>query len=183
MTALLADGAGSPVDQGITTVLSIGAFLLGWVAYVRLRRGGYPRLPRPLGWAAAGAAAACVVLIFVLPPIVRPAPAAIRPSSTARIQILSPTQNQVLHGSPAAVNLVVRVIGGRIVPSTSNHLVPNEGHVHVYLDGAIVLMSYGTTGRIWAEPGEHTLQAEFVALDHGPFSPRVMTSVRFRVDP
>jgi len=180
---MIADGAGSPIDQGVTTVLSIGAFLLGWVAYVRLHRDGYRRLPRPAGWAAAALAVACVALIFVLPPILRPAPAAVRPSTSARVQIVSPAPDQVFHGSPAAVTFVVRVTGGRIVPRTSTRLVPNEGHVHVYLDGAIVLMAFGTTGRIWVEPGSHVLQAEFVALDHGPFQPRVLTSVRFRVEP
>jgi hypothetical protein len=180
---LLADGAGSGLDQGVTTVLSIGALVFGWVAFVRLRRGGYARLPRPVGWLAAAAATSCVALAFVLPPILRPAPTTVRPASTARIQILTPSPGQVFHGNPAPVALDVRVVGGRIVPTTSVHLVANEGHVHVFLDGAIVLMSYGTTGRIWVGPGEHLLQAEFVALDHGPFSPRVLTSVRFRVDP
>jgi hypothetical protein len=180
---LVADGAGSGLDQGVTTVLSIGALFFGWVAFVRLRRDGYARLPRPLGWLAAAAATACVALVFVLPPILRPAPAAARPSSTARIQIVSPAPGQVFHGSPAPIALDVRVVGGRIVPATSNHLLPNEGHVHVFVDGAIVLMAYGTTGRIWVDPGDHVLQAEFVALDHGPFSPRVLTSVRFRVEP
>ena len=97
--------------------------------------------------------------------------------------LLTPTPGEVFHGSPAAVTFVVRVTGGRIVAATSTHLVPNEGHVHVYLDGAIVLMSYGTTGRIWVQPGSHVLQAEFVALDHGPFRPRVLASVGFRVEP
>jgi len=31
------------------------------------------------------------------------------------------------------------------------------------------------------EPGRHLLQAEFVAADHGPFDPRVRTSVAFQV--
>lgn len=180
---LLADGAGSGLDQGVTTVLSIGAFVFGWIAYVRLRRDGYQRLPRPMGWASGAAAAACLALIFVLPPILRPAPSAVRPSSTAHVQILSPTLDQVFHGQPAPIPLNIKVIGGRIVPVTSTHLVPNEGHIHVFVDGAIVLMSYATTGRIWVDPGEHVLEAEFVALDHGPFSPRVETTVRFRVEP
>jgi hypothetical protein len=32
-------------------------------------------------------------------------------------------------------------------------------------------------------PGSHHLQAEFVAVDHGPFDPRVLASVAFRVVP
>jgi len=31
------------------------------------------------------------------------------------------------------------------------------------------------------EPGRNVLQAEFAAADHGPFDPRVRTSVAFQV--
>ena len=30
-------------------------------------------------------------------------------------------------------------------------------------------------------PGEHTLQAEFVAADHGPFDPRVIVRTTFTI--
>ena len=44
-----------------------------------------------------------------------------------------------------------------------------------------VTMTYGLGARISAAPGPHVLRAEFVAVDHGPFRPRVMATVRFRV--
>jgi len=62
-------------------------------------------------------------------------------------------------------------------------LVPNEGHIHLFLDGALVSMSYSLAKDLQVTPGVHRLQAEFVALDHGPFNPRVQAFVEFRVVP
>jgi len=44
-------------------------------------------------------------------------------------------------------------------------------------------MTYGLRHVIRVPPGTHRLVAEFVAVDHLPFSPRVRTEVRFRVVP
>jgi len=41
----------------------------------------------------------------------------------------------------------------------------------------------GLETRITAPPGVHTLEAEFVAVDHAPFQPRVRASVTFRTGP
>ena len=57
------------------------------------------------------------------------------------------------------------------MPGSSLHLVPNEGHIHLYLDGTLVQMIGGLHAIVTASPGTHTLRAEFVALDHGPFRP------------
>ena len=38
-------------------------------------------------------------------------------------------------------------------------------------------------GRLSVSPGRHTLRAEFVASDHGPFRPPVLTEVTFEVQP
>jgi len=37
--------------------------------------------------------------------------------------------------------------------------------------------------RITASPGRHTLRAEFVAVDHRPFRPEVVSTVTFQVRP
>jgi hypothetical protein len=182
MPAPLADGAGSPLDQGVASLLFIGALLFGWVGVARLRGSGFARLPKALGWVAAGASVACLVLAIVLPPIIRPDRAA-RPSSPARIEILTPADGQVFTGDPATVTIRVRVIGGRIVPFTSTRLTPTTGHVHLLIDGALVAMTSSTASVVRVDPGAHILVAEFVAADHAPFSPRVLASVRFRVNP
>ena len=58
---------------------------------------------------------------------------------------------------------------------------PNEGHIHLYLDGALVSMTTGLDAQISASPGEHEVRAEFVAVDHGPFQPSVVTTVAISV--
>ena len=174
---LLADGANAPPDQGVSTFLFIGVALFGAVAYARLRGRAFTGLPRPLGWASAATAVACLVLAFVLPPIIRPVETT-RPSTGARISFLVPANDEVFDGSPAHVPIAVRLTGGRIVPFTSTHLVPNEGHIHLYLNDNIVLMSFGTrTTLTIPKPGRYRLTAEFVAVDHQPWHPRVRTSV------
>ena len=64
---------------------------------------------------------------------------------------------------------------------TSTKLLPDEGHIHLFLDGALVSMSYNLAKDLLVAPGVHRLQAEFVAVDHGPFDPRVQAFVEFRV--
>ena len=93
--------------------------------------------------------------------------------------LVSPRPAQVVHSDH--VDLVVRVVGGRVVPLTSTKLEPNAGHLHVWLDGRLVSMLAGTTSTIPVTPGQHALQVEFVAVDHGPFNPRVRETVAFDV--
>lgn len=178
--ALIADGGGA-VDQGVSTFLFIGALLFGWVAVLRLRGRAFRRLPRAAGWAGGVLALSCVVLALVLPTIIRPDTATARPSTNARLEILSPQPGEVFRGNPALVAVRLRLIGGRIVPSTSTRLNSTDGHVHLFLDGALVAMSYQLTQDLQVAPGSHVVSAEFVALDHGPFDPDVRSSVTFRV--
>jgi len=126
-------------------------------------------------------AGGCLCAATAIPFIVRPGPSVFRPSTTARIVIVAPRPGEVVRGDPATVPVRIEVRGGRIVPFISRKLVPNEGHVHLYLDGSLVSMVMGESTTIRAGPGAHTLEAEFVAVDHGPFDPRVRTSVTFRV--
>jgi len=43
-------------------------------------------------------------------------------------------------------------------------------------------MDYGLDERLpRLAPGQHLLQVEFVAADHAPFDPRVLTQAAFRV--
>ncbi len=179
---LVADGAGSPLDQGLTSLLFILALLFGWIAVARIRGKGFSRLPVAFAWVAAVAATACVVLALVLPPIIAPNRSA-RPSSPARVEILIPTNGQVFHGDPASVPIRVRVVGGRIVGFTTTKITPTTGHIHLLIDGAIVAMTTSTTTTVPVDPGAHILVAEYVAADHASFSPRVLASVRFVVAP
>jgi hypothetical protein len=53
--------------------------------------------------------------------------------------------------------------------------------IHLYLDGSLVSMTASLDATIEAFPGRHQLLAEFVAIDHTPFQPRVQAVVTFSV--
>lgn len=170
----------------MSTMLFVLAAILGFVGVQRLRRRSFLRLPLAAGWVAAGLAAAVVVLALALPPLIRPDPGSLRPSTTARVVIDSPRPGQVFHGtsaSPATVPVRVRVPGGRVVAFTSRRLVPNTGHLHLYLDDILVSMTSAGRQGLRALPGRHVLRVEFVAVDHGPFAPPVVARVAFVVRP
>ena len=180
---MVADGVGSPLDQGVATWLMVAAVFLGWIGIARLRNRAFRRLPRAAGWVLTAMAATALVLAVVLPPIIRPDTTTARPSSTATVAIVTPAAGEVFHGNPARVPVRIRLDGGRIVPFTSTKLVENTGHVHVFLDGSLIAMTTSLRRTIDVLPGRHTITAEFVAVDHVPWDPRVRTSVRFDVEP
>ena len=108
-----------------------------------------------------------------------PTPSA-RPSSPAKVAILAPTDGQVIRGS--AVHVRLSLTGARIVKPTTTHIVTDRGHVHLLLDGRVVTMTYGLVQTLHdVKPGNHLLQAEFVASDHLPWNPRVIDAVTFEV--
>jgi hypothetical protein len=103
-----------------------------------------------------------------------------RPSTSATLTIVAPKNGSVVHGS--TVDLRLRLQGARIVQATSQNLRPDEGHVHVILDGKLVSMNYQLDDVLHdVAPGQHLLQAEFVANDHAPFDPRVIAVTSFTV--
>ena len=105
-----------------------------------------------------------------------------RPSSTAQLSIVAPKVGQVVHGS--SVDLHVKLQGAKLVPATTTHIVPDEGHLHVILDDTLISMTEGLEQTIPdVAPGEHRIMVEFVASDHAPFDPRVVSVVAFEVEP
>ena len=104
-----------------------------------------------------------------------------RPTTTARIQIVQPGPNEV---TGPDVHLVLNLIGATVVQPNNGAIRPDQGHIHVSLDGQLVSMTYGTTQDLPnTPPGAHSVQAEFVATDHQPFANRVVASVLFTVKP
>jgi hypothetical protein len=93
-----------------------------------------------------------------------------RPSTTAKVTIVSPAPNAVITGS--TVHVVVQVAGATIVDDTNEDIRPDQGHVHLYLDNTLWYMQYSLTKDIPVNPGTYVLKAEFVANDHAPFNPR-----------
>jgi hypothetical protein len=103
-----------------------------------------------------------------------------RPSSTAKLTIVSPRNGEVFRAS--AIPLKVSLRGATIVPATSTTLRPDEGHLHVILDDRLISMTSGLHETIPdVKPGTHLLRVEFVANDHAPFNPRVIEQVAFEV--
>jgi hypothetical protein len=124
---------------------------------------------------------ACFGVATTLPLFLGARPSLGRPSTAARLEIVSPQAGEVFRGDPASVVVALRLEGGTIVPTSSLRLVPNEGHIHMYLDGSLVSMATGLDATVNASPGQHQLQVEFVAIDHAPFQPRVQAAVMFSV--
>jgi hypothetical protein len=105
-----------------------------------------------------------------------------RPTSTAKLSIVEPKVDQVVHGS--SVDLKVRLRDAKLVPATTIDIVPDEGHLHVLLDDRLISMTEGLEQTIPdVTPGPHRIQVEFVASDHAPFDPRVVAVVAFEVQP
>jgi hypothetical protein len=105
-----------------------------------------------------------------------------RPTSSAELSIASPRNGERITGD--SVRLEIDLQGAEVVDQTSTDLRPDEGHLHVMLDGTLVSMTSGTSQRLSdLTPGEHLLQVEFVANDHAPFDPRVLAAVTFEVRP
>jgi hypothetical protein len=102
-----------------------------------------------------------------------------RPATSARIQLLSPTPNQE---TGPDVTVQVQLIGAHEVPASAGTIKPDEGHIHVSLDGTVVAMAYGDTQQLKGlTPGQHSVQVDFVAVDHIPFKNRVTAAVLFTV--
>ena len=142
---------------------------------------GAPRRALSIGLGVVAVASFGVATAFPL--LLGASPSLGRPSTSARLEIVSPRSGETVPGDPAAVHVELRLDGGTVVPTTSLRLVPNEGHIHLWLDGSLVSMTTGLDAVVTASPGQHELRAEFVAVDHGPFEPRVRTTVGFVVRP
>jgi hypothetical protein len=174
--------AGTP-DETISAVLLGASFWLGYLARQRGREHGRTAAPRwrlISMWAGAGilAVAGLTAIAWVRPLI---SPSGTRPSS-ATIAFAAPKEGEVVSGSLLHVRL--QLDGGRVVANTTTAVTSDTGHIHLSLDGNLVSMTYGleqTLSLIGQDPGSHLLQAEFVAADHAPFSPRVLTSVTFTI--
>jgi len=180
-------------DESLAIAMVFAALWIGWIGWSRVRGTGFPRLPRGAGFALLGAGAAVLVASAIVPrailgPTPSPAPGAAasatpsgpRPASTARLAIVAPNDGTAIAGDELEV--VLELDGGRVVEEATTQLAPDEGHIHLSVDGAVVSMTYGTVQVVdlrTLDAGTHLLEAEFVAADHGPFSPRVLAKTTF----
>lgn len=121
-----------------------------------------------------------VVFLFA-PDWVEPAPLPCeRPATQANIRIVSPSENETLQSGD--VDLELELTGGEIASLSTVENRPDEGHLHVTVDGRLASMTGSEDQTIQVEPGRHDLEVEYVANDHAPFCKRVVDRVRFTVD-
>lgn len=101
-------------------------------------------------------------------------------ASTGVLAITAPQPGDTVKGSTLKVRMTLT--GARIIPASTKELKPDEGHVHVLLDGRLIDQTASLAMDIpGLAPGSHTLRVEFVAGDHVPFSPRVVKETFFTV--
>jgi hypothetical protein len=103
-----------------------------------------------------------------------------RPSSPAKLTIVAPHNGATV---PAGgTELEVSLAKAKIVNLTTRNIKPSEGHIHVLVDDRLVTMNYQLSGKLpKLDPGTHVVKVEFVAADHLPFDPRVLTQAAFVV--
>jgi hypothetical protein len=169
----------------------VAGLWLGWAGLSRIRHRGFPRLPLGGAYSLAVIGSVIVVAGLTLPrqfmrpnpaPTPTPSSAVARPASTATLAIVQPDDGSAI--SDAQLEVVMTLEGGRIVDTASTKLTPDTGHVHLSLDGRLVSMTYGLVQLVDIQglsPGTHTLEAEFVAADHGPFAPREIAETTFTI--
>jgi hypothetical protein len=105
-----------------------------------------------------------------------------RPSSPAKLSIVSPRNGQTVHQPRPALRLDLK--GAKIVNQTTTRIRGDQGHIHLFVDGKLVTMNYGLREQLpELTPGQHVVQVEFVAADHAPFEPRVLTQAAFNITP
>jgi hypothetical protein len=101
-----------------------------------------------------------------------------RPHSTAKLKIVAPKPGATEKAGNIEVKLSLQ--GGRITKVVTTHIKPNVGHIHLRLDGETITLLGSLDQKVAVKKkGPHLLEAEFVAADHGPFDPRILSAVNF----
>lgn len=185
---MLAHAGGAP--ETLSVVLLFAGIWVGWAGWSRIKGRGFPRMPKGGAYALMGGAALLALSAAVVPPMiwgpnlkvkVPSSVSPVRPTSTATIDIVHPTQDETVTGT--TLDIVMKLPGGTIVDYTGTNLTPDTGHIHILLDGKLISMTFGLVQEVslaHLAPGTHVLEAQFVAVDHAPFDPPVTTSVTFK---
>ncbi|MDQ1709908.1 MAG: hypothetical protein QOG49_1293 [Frankiaceae bacterium] len=167
-------GTGSSADaysDGLILAAALAAF---WWLNVRDQAKGDPRMKRKqlvIGAVVIVAIAAAATAGLWAP---KKKASTARPTTTARLAILSPQTDQVV---PLHADIKVQLTGGTLLnPAVTKG---NGGHLHVSVDGALISMTDQLDQQVTLTPGRHTVTAEYVAPDHASFKTPVLAAVIF----
>ena len=94
--------------------------------------------------------------------------------SFARLAIAQPADGAEV---PANKRVPVKVEVGN-APVAATPTSTSGGHLHLYVDGKLEQMPYGTNMSVELAPGGHELTVEYVNFEHVSFDPRVEASVQ-----
>lgn len=130
-------------------------------------------------------ALASILLAACISPPAAPKPAAPTPGAPKAgipsLSVVSPAEGTTISGGQVAVSIKVESF---TIKGAGGANRPNEGHMHMKLDGGAVTMVYGDSHTLsGVPPGKHTLEVELVNNDHSPFSPPVKKTVSFSTGP
>ena len=96
-----------------------------------------------------------------------------RPSSPAVVKITQPTSGATVTGT--SVHVVIDLQNATITSATTTAIRPDQGHIHLFVDNTLFSMNYSLEQDLPVHTGTYVLRAEFVAADHAPFDPRVIS--------
>jgi hypothetical protein len=103
----------------------------------------------------------------------------VRPSTTATLDVISPTEGQ--HFPSNAVPIRVNVKGGSLAAASVNKLQPGKGHLQVSVDRILVTQAANPVQVVQVGDGDHAISVEYVASDHLPFCPKVAVTRNVKV--
>ena len=96
------------------------------------------------------------------------------------ISIISPEDgSSVPAGSKFPIE--VDIVGGSVTSEITSDD-PTEGHLHVFVDGALDSMPTSDTPTVELEEGSHSITVEFTKADHSSFEPRILDEVEVTAD-
>ena len=173
---MMAHAGGSSLDEFVAQLMLFGAIALGVAGWLVHGKAAW--------WRSWGFIAIAVLLAsgaFVVPQrTLRQRPAKIRPvAGLATVDILAPADGVVVRAE--ILDVAVSAENIKLVPG-SQKARTGVGHLHVTVDRTLLSQAGGLHTRVDLRPfkhGVHTLVIEFVAADHGSFTPPVRDSITF----
>jgi hypothetical protein len=117
--------------------------------------------------ATGGLGIAIVVASFAIPQLSRPS------SNGISLKIVRPGRGATVPaGRP--VRIGITLTNARVADSPRD---TSAGHIHVYVDGRLVRMPYGTNVKVSLHSGRHRITVEYVNPKHIAYSPPVRAGV------